>query len=404
VWRWVSRLPWPVRHDSGVRIGVGLSTARDGRRAAAEAALGAADGLAGEPPSLAVLFASPHHSDDAAAVLAEVRRSTGSAALFGCVAQAVVGGIREVEDEPAVVVWLAALPRTPETFHMEFLRTRSGGVFAGYRFDRSGQDLHLLLPDPYTFPAELLLDHLNAHVPGSIVMGGLVSGARDPGGSRLFRDGEVVASGAVGVRVPGWRGVSVVSQGCRQIGEPYTVTAAEGRVITGLGGRPPLERLLESVAALPPDQRMLVSQGLHIGAVVNEYVERPGRGDFLIRAVTGWDESTGAIEVGDLVDVGMTMQFHVRDATGADDDLRAALDRARAAAPRPPVGALLFTCNGRGRRMFGVPNHDAMLVGKLLDGIPLAGFFAAGELGPIGGRNALHGFTASLAVFVDEPV
>ena len=123
---------------------------------------------------------------------------------------------------------------------------------------------------------------------------------------------------------------------------------------------------------------------MHIGALVDEYVERPGRGDFLTRAVTGADESTGAIEVGDRVELGTTMQFHVRDAASADDDLRAALDRARMAAPGPIVGALLFTCNGRGRRMFGVPDHDATLVGKLLDGIPLAGFFAAGELGPIG--------------------
>jgi small ligand-binding sensory domain FIST len=392
-----------MRHHGGVKIGVGLSTAADGRRAAAEAALAAAEGLAGEPPSLAVLLASPHHADDAAAILAETRRSTGPAALLGCVAGAVVGGLREIEDEPAVVVWLATLPGRAETFHMEFLRTHSGGVFAGYRFDRSGEDLHLLLPDPYTFPAELLLDHLNAHVPGSIVMGGMVSGARGPGGSRLFRDGEVLASGAVGVRLPGWRGVPVVSQGCRPIGRPYTVTAAEGRVITGLGGRPPLERLQETVAALQPDQQVLVSQGVHIGALVDEYVERPGRGDFLIRAVTGADESTGAIEVGDRVELGTTMQFHVRDAASADDDLRAALDRARVAAPGPLVGALLFTCNGRGRRMFGVPDHDATLVGELLDAIPLAGFFAAGELGPIGGRNALHGFTASLAVFVDEP-
>jgi small ligand-binding sensory domain FIST len=285
---------------------------------------------------------------------------------------------------------------------MEFLRTPTGGVFAGYRFDPDGRDFHVLLPDPYTFPAEPLLDHLNDHLPGTTVMGGLVSGAPRPGLSRLFCDDQVLGSGAVGVRLPGWHGVRVVSQGCRPFGEPYTVTDARGRLITGLGGRPPLQRLREMVAALPEEQRDLVGQGLQIGIVVREYDDVPARGDFLVRPVTGADETSGAVEVGEVVQVGTAVQFHVRDADAADDDLRVALHHAREAAPGRPAGGLLFTCNGRGRRMFGAPDHDASLVEDLLGGIPLAGFFAAGELGPIGERNALHGFTASLALFVDD--
>jgi small ligand-binding sensory domain FIST len=234
-------------------------------------------------------------------------------------------------------------------------------------------------------------------------MGGLVSGARGPGLSRLFCDDRVLESGAVGLRLPGWRGVRVVSQGCRPIGEPYTVTGARGRVITGLGGRPPLWRLQEMVAGLPAAQQALVAQGLLIGIAVDEYDDVPARGDFLIRTVIGADEAGGAIEVGDVVEVGTIVQFQVRDAAGADDDLRIALRQASAAASGRPAGGLLFTCNGRGRRLFGVPDHDAKLVEDLLGDIPLAGFFAAGELGPIGSRNAVHGFTASLALFLDEP-
>jgi small ligand-binding sensory domain FIST len=383
-----------------VRIGVGLSTAADARAAAAEAALLAREPLIAATPTLAVLVTSPHHARDARGVLEVVHQFAQPDALVGCVAEAVVAGRREVEGEPAVVVWLAALPQPAETFHMEFLRTGPGGAFVGYRFDRAGTDLHLLFPDPHTFPTHLLFAHLNAHAPGTPVMGGLVSGAAEPGLTRLFCEGKVLESGAAGVRLPGLRARPVVSQGCRPIGDPCTVTGARGAIITELAGRPPLRLLEGIVAGLPPREQVLVSRGLHLGLAIDEYTAEYGRGDFLIRAVTGADQQTGALQVGDLVEVGATVQFHVRDAVTADEDLRESLLRARVEGR--PIGALLFTCNGRGTRMFDVPNHDAVIVSDLLGGVPVAGFFAAGELGPVGGKNFLHGFTASLALFVDD--
>ena len=164
-----------------------------------------------------------------------------------------------------------------ETFQLDFVRTSAGGVVGGYRFDRSQRDLHLLLPDPYSFPADLLLDHLNTALPGMTVMGGLVSGAYGAGGSRLFRDREVSTSGAVGVRSPGVRGIPIVSQGCRPIGRPYTITGMRGEVVTELGGRPPIERLRDIVATLRPEEQELVTHGLQIGVVVDERLEEPGR-------------------------------------------------------------------------------------------------------------------------------
>jgi small ligand-binding sensory domain FIST len=194
----------------------------------------------------------------------------------------------------------------------------------------------------------------------------------------------------------------VVSQGCRPIGNPYTVTRATGTIITELAGRPPLRLLEEIVSGLPLEEQILVSHGLHIGIAIDEYKFELVRGDFLIRAVTGADEATGAISVGDLVDIGTTVQFQVRDAATADEDLRESLHRAGAECR--PSGALLFTCNGRGTRMFDMPNHDAAMVSDLLGDVPLAGFFAAGELGPVGGKNFLHGFTASMALFDHDGV
>ncbi|HVQ98827.1 MAG TPA: FIST N-terminal domain-containing protein [Mycobacterium sp.] len=384
-----------------MRIGVGVSTVPDARQAAVEAAAHAREELAGEAPSLAVLLASRAHADQAADTLKAVQETVEPPALIGCVAQAVVAGRHEMEDEPAVAVWLAS-GLAAETFRLSFVPTDSGGLLTGYQFDQAAEDLHLLLPDPYTFPSNLLIEHLNTELPGqAAVVGGLVSGGRGPGGTRLFCDDDVYTAGLVGVRLPGVHVVPIVSQGCRPIGHPYIVTGADGAVISELGGRPPLHRLREIVVGLPPDEQELVSNGLQIGIVVDEHLAAPSQGDFLIRGLLGADPSTGAIEIGEAVQVGATVQFQVRDAVSADKDLRLTVERALAELPGRPVGALLFTCNGRGRRMFGFADHDASTIEEILGGIPLAGFFAAGEIGPIAGRNAMHGFTASMALFIE---
>ena len=236
------------------------------------AAAHARDELAGEAPSLAVLFGSRSHTDKAVEVLNAVQEMVEPPALIGCVAQAIVAGRRELEDEAAVAVWLAS-GLAAETFQLDFVRTGSGGMLAGYRFDRSAHDLHLLLPDPY--PSVEPAPHLNTDLPGTTVMGGVVSGGLGPGDTRLFRDRDVLTSGVVGVRLPGRHGVPIVSQGCRPIGYPYIVTGADGAVITELGGRPPLQRLREIVEVLPPDEQELVSHGL-----VHGQKPLPQSGDF----------------------------------------------------------------------------------------------------------------------------
>src|SRR6516225_2784370 len=283
-----------AEHHGRVRIGVGVSTAPDAQQAAVEAAAQARDQLAGDAPSLAVLFGSRSHTDNAVDIVNAVQEMVEPPALIGCIAQAVAGG-NEIENEPAVAVWLAS-GLSAETFQLDFVQTGSGGLLTGYRFDTTAHDLHLLLPDPYTFPANLLIDHLNADLPGTTVVGGAVSGGLRPGDTRLFHDRNVLTSGLVGARLPGTHGVTIVSQGCRPIGDPYIVTGAEGTVITELGGRPPLQRLREIVEELPLHEQELVSHGLQIGILVDERLADPGQGDFLIRGLLGADPSTGAME------------------------------------------------------------------------------------------------------------
>ncbi len=367
-----------------------------GRRAACEARASMGE----QAPSFGVLFASPDFLGSAETLVAAVARQTGPIPLIGCVADAVVGGPREVEAGPAVSLWLAAELGPVETFAMEFVRTPSGGAIAGYRFEPDRPGLHLMLCDPFTFPADDLLAHLNEHVPGTVIMGGMASGGLEHRQSRLFLDGRAVSVGAVGAYLPEAEVHPLVSQGCRPIGDPYTITSADGNLILELGGRPPLTRLRELASALPVRDRELLADGLHAGLVLDEYQAERHQGDFLIRAVIGADEESGAIAVGDEVDVGQTLQFQVRDADSADEDLRRALEREVATlAGRPAAGALLFTCNGRGTRLFPEPDHDAGLLTAMLGQIPVAGLSCAGELGPVGGRNYLHGFTASIALF-----
>jgi small ligand-binding sensory domain FIST len=184
-----------------------------------------------------------------------------------------------------------------------------------------------------------------------------------------------------------------VSQGCRPIGQPLVVTRAERNVIYELGGQPALERLMSQISELDSETRTKAARGLHIGLVIDERKPDFGAGDFLIRGVLGADRSAGAVAIGDDVEVGTTVQFQIRDAESADQDLRALMTGVTAEA------ALVFTCNGRGTQLFGAPNHDAALLSDYLPTSPIAGMFCAGELGPVGGRTLVHGFTASLALF-----
>jgi small ligand-binding sensory domain FIST len=233
-------------------------------------------------------------------------------------------------------------------------------------------------------------------------MGGLASGGLRLRQSRLFLDGRVLPGGAVGAHLPRAEVHPLVAQGCRPVGDPYTVTRAEANMIFELGGRPPLARLQELAAALPARDRELLARGVQVGLVMDEYRAEPRQGDFLIRGIAGAEPDSGAIAVGDGVEVGQTVQFHVRDADSADEDLRRTLEReSTALAGRQAAGALLFTCNGRGSRLFAEPDHDAALLAKMRGEIPVAGFFCAGELGPVGGQNFLHAFTASIALFPD---
>ncbi|MBI2825968.1 MAG: FIST C-terminal domain-containing protein [Planctomycetia bacterium] len=388
------------------RFAAALSTEADTRRAIAEVCRRATAQL-GARPDLAMCFISPHHGPDWAAVAADLQTRTQARCLLGATGEAIVGGSREIEAEPAVSLWLASLPGVRVTsLRLDFVRTAEGGSIVGWPDALAGDwpagATMLVLAEPFTFPADWLLARLNEDRPGTRVLGGMASGGHAPGENCLLVGGQVVAEGAVGVLLDGPIDIrSVVSQGCRPIGPTYVVTKAEQNLILELGGRPALAQLRKLFDALPAEEQKLVNRGLHVGRAINEYQGSFARGDFLIRNCLGIDASTDCIAVGDFFRPGHTVQFHVRDERTADEDLRELLTAAREDAARDGIAgqaALLFTCNGRGTRLFSCPDHDAATIAEILGDLPVAGFFAQGEMGPVGGKNFLHGFTAAVAI------
>jgi small ligand-binding sensory domain FIST len=312
----------------------------------------------------------------------------------GCTAQSVIGGPQEVEAGAAIALW-AGRTGACTPVRLDVLRGPDGWAVTGVPDapDDDGRPM-LLLADPFTFPAEPVVADLSARWPTLMIAGGLGSAASERGANRLLLDDAVHTDGAVGVLLPAdLRVRAIVSQGCRPLGDPFVVTQRHDNVIVELGGRPAIQRLEDLVQRAAPEDRPLLAQGVHLGIVIDEQKEQFHRGDFLVRSVLGAERATGGIAVGEEVELGTTVQFHVRDASTADEDLRLAL------AGPPAEAALVFTCTGRGTSMFGAPDHDALLVHDAVGRGAVAGMSSAGEFGPVGSKNFVHAYTASVLLF-----
>jgi small ligand-binding sensory domain FIST len=373
-----------------------VSTTDAGADSFAEAAARAELALGGAPADVAVVFAGAPNLAHAEEGMAAVAERLHPGAAIGCGAQGVVGEAREVE-LGGVAVWAASLGAgSAEAFALEASETGDGTLEISGVPDLDRTDALILLVDPFSFPVEPLLASLADGHPGLPVVGGLAS-ARGEGGTLVGDDGPVEA-GAVGLALSGVRVAACVSQGARPIGPEMAITAGEGNVIHELAGKPAVARLQEAIAGLSRSERELAVRGLLLGLVVDPNKPDYERGDFLVRGILAADAESGALTVGERIRVGQAVRLQVRDAASADEDLAAAVERGMADLGGPPAGTLLFTCNGRGSHMFPSPDHDARLLDEATSA-PTAGFFCAGEIGPVGGRNFLHGFTATMAVF-----
>ncbi|QEH37656.1 FIST N domain protein [Aquisphaera giovannonii] len=378
-----------------------LSTART-MNAAFHQILEKLEGDRGDGPAdLCVIFSSMHHADEVGRMAALLIEQGRALHVLGCTAESVAGESREVEGAPALAVLALDAPGISiEPIRLDGPDPSPTSFASLVGDDPSGRAL-ILLADPFSFRTDEFLRAVNEELRGLRVVGGMASGSQVPRGNQLILDDQAYLDGAVAMLLGGPIGLrTLVSQGCRPVGHTMIVTGAENNVIRELGRRPALEALRAMFQELPPDDRRRIQDGLHIGRVINEFQGEFGRGDFLVRNVMGADDS-GAIQINDVVRVGKTIQFHVRDAETADDDLRLALLRVRDDPSRTsrPAGALLFSCNGRGTRLFDGPDHDVRTIRDVFPDLPVAGFFAMGEIGPVGGQNFVHGYTASILLF-----
>lgn len=365
-----------------------------------------------EAPSvtLGLVFLTPQFFGVAAEVLEILRVHARIPLLIGCSSQSLIANGEELEDEPGLVVQLFHLPDAKlKAVHFADTDLQATGGPAGWhRFTGVPPgETHgwFIFADPFHLDGETWLREWNAAYPGQPAVGGLASGNFEEQRVQLYLNGQVFEDGAVALSIGG--GVKIeclTSQGCTPIGAPWTITKSDRNFIFQIANRPAYHVLVDTFNALPKDEQTRAQGNLFVGFANSEYHEEFHRGDFLVRNLLGADPQNGILAVGALPRTGQTIQFHRRDAATATDDLVAGLARTRTQIEGATVyGGLLCLCNGRGKRLFGHlgrPNHDASLVQEQLGPLPISGFFCNGELGPVDGKNFLHGYTASLALLV----
>ncbi len=353
------------------------------------------------------IFISYFSRESSIQIAAEFQKKIKCKNFLGCSCAGVVTDITEIENQPAVSVILMKFDHvTVIPFYLtqaEIAEKSSNQKWYEY-FDvyPNEKPKFFIIPDPFSIDVNQLLSALNKAYDLCPVIGGLASAGTEAGENTLILNNNYYDEGCVGLSLQGdIRVETVVSQGCRPIGESYIVTHAEGNIIHELGGRSFYDVLEEVLSKQVTDyDRALSQEAIFVGIAMDEYKQDLKVGDFLIRPVIGLDQQNGAGAIADYVKTGQTIKFHVRDAVSATQELIDLMNTQIKRHPKEkPQGALIFSCNGRGKNLFGVADHDLNIIKDHIGEIPLAGFFCAGEIGPVGGRNFAHGLTSSIALF-----
>ena len=356
---------------------------------------------------LAVAFVSSHHAEEYERAPGLVQEALGARVFTGCSAGGVIGGGTEVEHRSGFALTVAQLPGVElHPFHLEESDLPDADASPQAWEEKLGvspqeSPCFLVLADPFTFPAPDLIQGLDYAYSGSVKVGGMASGATQPGDNVLYLGDQVHRSGAVCIAMHGNIVVdTIVAQGCRPIGRPMQVTRCDGNLLMELDGEPPIPVLQRLIPTLDDRDQELARHSLFLGVVMDGLLVHPGQGDFLIRNLMGGNPNTGVLSIGELLREGQTVQFHLRDARTSAEDLDALLARyAHGFEGEQNEGALLFSCLGRGEYLYGHADHDTNLFRERVGSLPLGGFFCNGEIGPVGGTTFLHGYTSSFAIF-----
>lgn len=359
--------------------------------------------------SLGLLFLAPQFFSMARPLLELFRVHAQIPLLVGCSSSGLIAERDEIEQNAGLVLGLYHLPGgklTAFPFTQQQVEEANGPAYWHVETGIPPEQTNgwLVFADPFHLDCEAWLRGWNEAYTPRPVLGGLASGEASEQLTQVYLNGEVYEEGGVAISFGGEVNLTgVISQGCTPIGETWTITKAERNLVHEIGNRPAYEVMVETYNNLPPAEQKKTRGNLFVGLVVNEYLDEYRRGDFLVRNLLGADPASGCMAIGALPRQGQTLQFQRRDAAGATEDLTVLLDRAsRQLSGTQVYGGCLCCCNGRGQHLFGRPSHDASLVQERLGPFGLTGFFCNGEIGPVGERNFLHGYTAALALFVKK--
>ena len=336
-----------------------LSTESDWQSATTEVCQQIGEQLT-SPANLAFVFISQQHADNADDIARQIQTAIACQALIGCTGESIIGRSQEVEQGPAISLWTARLPEVEAIpMHLSYDKTADGGSILGWP-DATMEpwpagSMFFLLADPFSFPTDGLITQLNTREAGTPIVGGNASGGQAPQENRLLVGDQVASEGAAAILLRGNTGIrTLVSQGCRPVGDHFVVTRSNENVIYELGGKPALLQLKQIFDTLPTHEQGLIQHGLHVGRVVSEYQDQFEQGDFLVRNVLGIDPDEGSIAVADFLRPGQTIQFQIRDQHTADAELNQLLQQLQNDQDFTAGGGLLFSCNGRGTRLYSV--------------------------------------------------
>jgi len=363
-------------------------------------------GISNDNVDALFVFCSPDLQNDYDHLLSRLTSQFHNAQILGCSAGGVIGGGLEIEQSSALGITAAHLPGVDiKTFALSAsdvpdLDSGPNSWRETINVDLDPLSHFVLLADPFSFPADNFIQGMDFAYPNSVKIGGLASGATRSGENSLFLGSSVFHSGAVGIALSGNVSIdTIVAQGCKPIGDVMRITESEHNILKSLDNENPINVLKSLYDSLDSDNQKLMQHSLFVGVVMDGFIDTPKHGDFLIRNIMGLDNRTGFMTIGELLKEGQLIQFHLRDSQTSSEDLDGLLKTYSSSNTPKDSGALLFSCLGRGKYLYGVENYDSNLVENHLPGLPLTGFFCNGEIGQVSGTTYLHGYTSSFGIF-----
>ncbi len=364
------------------------------------------NGISANDVDVLFVFSSPDFQNDYSRMLSLLSAKFQNAHIFGCSAGGVIGGGIEIEQDVALSISAAYLPDVEiNTFNIlsSDLPDLDSGPDLWRQLLKTPVDPlphFVILSDPFSFSTDNLIQGMDFAYPASVKIGGLASGASRPGMNSLFLGDKTIPSGAIGIAFSGNISIAtIVAQGCKPIGDVMRITESEQNVLKSLNGQNPIVVLKSLYDSLDEDNQKLMQHSLFVGVVMDGFIDIPKHGDFLIRNIMGLDNASGFLTVGEILKEGQLVQFHLRDSKTSAEDLDSLLSEFASNDSSENAGALLFSCLGRGKYLYGVENYDSNVFQNNLPGIPLSGFFCNGEIGQVSGTTYIHGYTSSFGVF-----